>query len=372
MQQASGFLGGLGKAFGAFRNISDPKEKTDVKKIGMDDATGLAMYSFRYKDDPKTYPKVVGPMSDEVKEKYPELVSEVDGTEVVDFGGLASIANMNKEENVASLRQGGLVSLKVGGPPTFSFPDLKEYYEQQTENERRKKEIINSNVDDPEDDPYPFTEEEENLLASASKDSPNSSVPEPEEKVQEEGLLSFLTKPTKIDPKQIEGPSRLDKISDLLISYSQADPSKPLGTQLGQAAESMSAKQAKERQQMLTNILADRKLAAEEAALKIKSAKALDISTATRNSFLTNINTLLTGKPKTPQESREVLNNIKNVLRTRTGPNTNAILSTIKRVEASLGVKKPEDKGGNQDNRPDSKTKVAFDQPPSQPTRKQQ
>ena len=374
LQQASGFLGGLGKAYGAFR-ASDPKEKTDVKKIGMDDATGLAMYSFRYKDDPKTYPKVVGPMSDEVKEKYPELVSEVDGTEVVDFGGLASLANMNKEENVASLRQGGLVSLKVGGPPT-SFEDIKEYYEQQAENERRKKEIINSNVDDPEDDPYPFTEEEENLLASASKDSPNSSVPEPEEKVQEEGLLSFLTKPTKIDPKQIEGPSRLDKISDLLIGYSQADPSKPLGTQLGQAAESMSAKQAKERQQMLTNILADRKLAAEEAALKIKSAKALDISTATRNSFLTNINTLLTGKPKTPQESREVLNSIKNVLRTRTGPNTNAILSTIKRVEASLGVKKPEDKGGNQDYRPDSKIKTAFpisvDQPPPQPTRKQQ
>ena len=339
LQQASGFLGSLGKAYGAFK--SDPREKTDVKKIGMDDATGLAMYSFRYKDDPKTYPKVVGPMSDEVKEKYPELVSEVDGTEVVDFGGLASIANMNKEENVASLRQGGLVSLQAGGPLT-SFEDFKEYYRQRAENERREKEIINSNVDDPEDDPYPFTEEEENLLAIASKDSPNSSVPEPEEKVQEEGLLSFLTKPTKIDPKQIEGPSRLDKISDLLIGYSQADPSKPLGTQLGQAAESMSAKQAKERQQMLTNILADRKLAAEEAALKIKSAKALDISTATRNSFLTNINTLLTGKPKTPEESNQVLNNIKNVLRTRTGPNTNAILSTIKRVEASLGVKKPE------------------------------
>ena len=89
LQQTAGFLGALGSAYGAYK--SDPREKTDVKKIGMDDATGLAMYSFRYKDDPKTYPKVVGPMSDEVKEKYPELVSEVDGTEVVDFGGLASI-----------------------------------------------------------------------------------------------------------------------------------------------------------------------------------------------------------------------------------------------------------------------------------------
>ena len=143
--------------------MSDPREKTDVKKIGMDDATGLAMYSFRYKDDPKTYPKVVGPMSDEVKEKYPELVSEVDGTEVVDFGGLASIANMNKEENVASLRQGGLVSLQEGGSP---------------------------------------------------KDK------------EEESFFSFLTKPTEIDPEQsLKGPSRLDKISELLIGYSQTDPS---------------------------------------------------------------------------------------------------------------------------------------------------
>ena len=94
---------------------SDPKIKTDISKIGMDDATGLAMYSFRYKDDPKTYPKVIGPMSTEVKEKYPELVSEVDGIEVVDFGGLASIANTNKEKDTVELKSGGLVSLANGG-----------------------------------------------------------------------------------------------------------------------------------------------------------------------------------------------------------------------------------------------------------------
>jgi hypothetical protein len=374
LQQASGFLGSLGKAYGAFK-ASDPKEKTDVKKIGMDDATGLAMYSFRYKDDPKTYPKVVGPMSNEVKEKYPELVSEVDGTEVVDFGGLASLANMNKEENVASLRQGGLVSLQGGG--RTSFPDIVKYHEQQAENERREKEIINSNVDDPEDDPYPFTEEEENLLASASKDSPNSSVPEPEEKVQEEGLLSFLTKPTKIDPKQIEGPSRLDKISDLLIGYSQADPSKPLGTQLGQAAESMSAKQAKERQQMLTNILADRKLAAEEAALNFKTAKALDINTATKSRLISDLNKIIQGGGlKTNREKNIVKKNILGVIGNKRGSNVNAVLAALKRT--GLLPTKPASTGGNEGTVLDKATPASkesllrIDQPPPQPIKKPQ
>ncbi len=123
---------------------SDPKIKTDISKIGMDDATGLAMYSFRYKGDPKTYPKVVGPMSTEVKEKYPELVSEVDGIEVVDFGGLASIANMDKEENAVELKSGGLVSLanggtfdsvanilpKLGGGLDFQYADLPDEEEE--------------------------------------------------------------------------------------------------------------------------------------------------------------------------------------------------------------------------------------------------
>jgi len=195
----------------------------------MDDATGLAMYSFRYKDDPKTYPKVVGPMSDEVKEKYPELVSEVDGTEVVDFGGLASIANMNKEENVASLRQGGLVSLNTG------------------------KQV--------------------------------------KDKEEEEGFFSFLTKPTEIDPEQsLQGPSRLDKISELLIGYSQADPSQPLGTQLGQAAGIASKSRTAAEQQRLANDLARRRVKAEEQALKIKAAKVGMATAAELSKLITKFN----------------------------------------------------------------------------------
>ena len=285
LQQTAGFLGALGSAAGAMRQ-SDPREKTDVKKIGMDDATGLAMYSFRYKDDPKTYPKVVGPMSDEVKEKYPELVSEVDGTEVVDFGGLASIANMNKEENVASLRQGGLVSLSTG------------------------KQV--------------------------------------KDKEEEEGFFSFLTKPTEIDPEQsLKGPSRLDKISELLIGYSQADPSQPLGTQLGQAAGIASKSRTAAEQQRLANELARRRVKAEEQALKIKAGKELDINTAIKSKLISDLNKLfLGGNMKTAQDKETVKNNILDVIGNKKGSNTNAVLAALKRT--GLLPTKPASTGGNQ------------------------
>jgi hypothetical protein len=251
LQQASGALGSAAKLVGSIYGASDRDKKTDIKKIGMDEATGLAMYSFRYKDDPKTYPKVVGPMADEVKEKYPELVSEVAGTEVVDFGGLASIAEMNKEENVTSLRQGGLVALQEGSlVGDTRFPDVPDPEEETTE----------------QTDPY--TEEELAALAEAQPgffetvaDKTGSGF---------SSIGDFLMK--RPGENLLTGPTRLDRISDLLIGFSQADPSKPLGTQLGQAAASSSAKQAAERQQVLANILANRRVAAEESLLRYKAA----------------------------------------------------------------------------------------------------
>jgi hypothetical protein len=368
LQQTAGLIGALGSAAGAMR-MSDPREKTDVKKIGMDDATGLAMYSFRYKDDPKTYPKVVGPMSDEVKEKYPELVSEVDGTEVVDFGGLASIANINKEENVASLRQGGLVSLKVGGPP--SFPDLVEYHRQQAENERREKEIINSNVDDAEDEPYPFTEEEKTLLANSSV-SPNSSVPKSKDK-EEESFFSFLTKPTEIDPEQsLKGPSRLDKISELLIGYSQADPSQPLGTQLGQAAGIASKSRTAAEQQRLANELARRRVAAEEKTLGIKTAKAKDISVSTLNTLSKQISDLII-KRIPDAEKVAVIQGINSMLSGKSGSNVDRVKRALKIVKVEI-PKKLESTDSNQSTAlgPGSKRSLLIDQPPSQPNKEPQ
>ena len=57
-----GVLSLLPMLFGSDRTL-----KTDIKRIGRDPTTGLSMYSYRYKGDPKTYPKVVGPMAQEVE-----------------------------------------------------------------------------------------------------------------------------------------------------------------------------------------------------------------------------------------------------------------------------------------------------------------
>ena len=172
--------------------FSDPKIKTDISKIGMDDATGLAMYSFRYKGDPKTYPKVVGPMSTEVKEKYPELVSEVDGTEVVDFGGLASIANMDKEENTVELKSGGLVSLQEGGfiPEIGGGLDFDYGF-------------------DEEDDPEPFTKEEEGLLGMPEK-------VEKDDSDSKSYFASLFERPTLKASDLLKGDSTAMKIGKLL------------------------------------------------------------------------------------------------------------------------------------------------------------
>ena len=78
-----GILSGL-KSLGLFAALSDERMKTDVQKVGKDKETGLDMYSYRYKGDPKTYPKVVGPMAQDIEKKYPEAVAEVAGKKAVD------------------------------------------------------------------------------------------------------------------------------------------------------------------------------------------------------------------------------------------------------------------------------------------------
>lgn len=81
-----GIMGGLGGLLGLF---SDREEKTDIKKLGKDPQTGLDMYAYRYKGDPKSYPKVVGPMAQDV-EKAGGSVTKVGGRRVIrnlGFGG---------------------------------------------------------------------------------------------------------------------------------------------------------------------------------------------------------------------------------------------------------------------------------------------
>ena len=80
-----GMAGGLFGPMGLFAG-SDEREKTDIKKFGKDPETGLDMYAYRYKGDPKTYPKVVGPMAQDIAEKYPNQVADVGGRLAVNLG----------------------------------------------------------------------------------------------------------------------------------------------------------------------------------------------------------------------------------------------------------------------------------------------
>jgi hypothetical protein len=62
--------GGAGAALFA----SDRHLKTDIAKIGVHAPTGLPMYSYRYKGDPKSYPKVTGPMAEDAMQVAPHAV----------------------------------------------------------------------------------------------------------------------------------------------------------------------------------------------------------------------------------------------------------------------------------------------------------
>ena len=64
--------------------LSDKSMKTDIQKLGKDEETGVDMYAYRYKGDPKTYPKMVGPMAQDIEKKYPDMVKEVAGKKTVD------------------------------------------------------------------------------------------------------------------------------------------------------------------------------------------------------------------------------------------------------------------------------------------------
>lgn len=86
-----GILGGAGSAAAGMAKLlpllmgSDKDMKTDMQKVGKDKATGLDVYSYRYKGDPKSYPKVVGLMADDIEKKMPGQVAEIGGKKAVKF-----------------------------------------------------------------------------------------------------------------------------------------------------------------------------------------------------------------------------------------------------------------------------------------------
>lgn len=96
--RGNSFLTGLGTVGSATAGIaslakvlpalfaSDERMKTDIQKMGKDEETGLDMYAYRYKGDPKSYPKVVGPMAQDIEKKYPEQVRNVGNRKAVNLG----------------------------------------------------------------------------------------------------------------------------------------------------------------------------------------------------------------------------------------------------------------------------------------------
>lgn len=70
---------GAAKLLPSLFALSDETEKTDIKKVGKHKETGIDLYSYRYKGDPKTYPKVVGPMAQDVQKKIPGAVARIGG-----------------------------------------------------------------------------------------------------------------------------------------------------------------------------------------------------------------------------------------------------------------------------------------------------
>jgi len=89
-------IGQLGMGmFSLLLGLSEDDTKTDKEKVGKIPGTDLDLYAYRYKKDPKTYPKVVGPMASDVEKKMPEFISKIDGKRVVDYGGIMQRAMAN-------------------------------------------------------------------------------------------------------------------------------------------------------------------------------------------------------------------------------------------------------------------------------------
>jgi hypothetical protein len=62
--------GGTSAAAGLMGMFSDRSMKTDITKLGVHAPTKLPIYAYRYKGDPKSYPKAVGPMAEDVAKQF--------------------------------------------------------------------------------------------------------------------------------------------------------------------------------------------------------------------------------------------------------------------------------------------------------------
>lgn len=113
--------GGVSAASG-FMNLfggSDRKLKTDIQKVG-DHPAGVGIYAYRYKGDPKTYPKVVGPMAEDVAKIAPHAVAKIPGSGgkmAVHMGALNALAPPSARRPIMPGPRAGAGPVGAGGPP---------------------------------------------------------------------------------------------------------------------------------------------------------------------------------------------------------------------------------------------------------------
>jgi hypothetical protein len=92
---AMGGLQALGSLFGSGGIFSDRRLKTDITRVDTH-PSGLPIYAYRYKGDPKSYPKVAGPMAEDVMKIAPHAVRPmgVKGRLAVDMNALPLAPNV--------------------------------------------------------------------------------------------------------------------------------------------------------------------------------------------------------------------------------------------------------------------------------------
>jgi len=92
MQGGSNLLGLGGSLLSGISGLfSDRRMKTDIRKLGKEPETGLDIYAYRYKGDPKSYPKTVGPMAQDIEKRRPDLVGTIGGKKVISGNWLAEM-----------------------------------------------------------------------------------------------------------------------------------------------------------------------------------------------------------------------------------------------------------------------------------------
>lgn len=115
-------------------SLSDRRMKTDIEKVG-DHPAGVGIYAYRYKGDPKTYPKVVGPMAEDVSKIAPHAVSTIPGSggrQAVSMAALNALAPPRSRRGavpgplsapVPTGPVGGLgASMRLGSAPRIRRP----------------------------------------------------------------------------------------------------------------------------------------------------------------------------------------------------------------------------------------------------------